>query len=135
MTIIVRYLLFAVLSMLANLATQELVFRLAPVAPLAFSILGGTAAGFAVKYVLDKNWIFYDEYTSHRDEVRKVTLYGLFSVGTTTVFWGFEVSFWAIWHTDMAKYAGAVIGLAIGYCIKFALDQRFVFRQRSASWN
>jgi putative flippase GtrA len=135
MTIIVRYLLFAILSMLANLATQEIVFRLAPVAPLALSILGGTAAGFAVKYVLDKNWIFYDEYTSHRDEVRKVTLYGLFSVGTTVVFWGFEVSFWAIWHTDMAKYAGAVIGLAIGYCIKFALDQRFVFRQRSASCN
>jgi putative flippase GtrA len=97
-----------------------------------FRCFAGAAAGFAVKYVLDKNWIFYDDYTTHRDEVRKVTLYGLFSVVTTLVFWGFEVSFWAIWRSDLAKYAGAVIGLAIGYGIKFALDRRFVFRGRSA---
>jgi putative flippase GtrA len=111
---------------------QAIVFRIAPVAALALSILAGTAAGFAVKYVLDKNWIFYDDYTTHRDEVRKVTLYGLFGVAATLVFWGFEVSFWAIWRSDLAKYAGAVIGLAIGYGIKFALDRRFVFRGRSA---
>ena len=132
MTVPLRYVLFAGVSMLANLATQEVVFRLAPVAALAASILAGTAAGFAVKYVLDKNWIFYDDYTSHRDEVRKVTLYGLFSVFTTLIFWGFEVTFWLIWRSDAAKYAGAILGLAIGYCIKFALDQRFVFRQRNA---
>jgi putative flippase GtrA len=132
MTVPLRYVLFAGVSMLANLATQEVVFRLAPVAALAASILAGTAAGFAVKYVLDKNWIFYDDYTSHRDEVRKVTLYGLFSVFTTLIFWGFEVTFWLIWRSDAAKYAGAILGLTIGYCIKFALDQRFVFRQRNA---
>ena len=129
----VRYVLFALVSMGANLATQELVFRLAPVAALALSILAGTAAGFAVKYVLDKNWIFYDDYTTRRDEVRKVTLYGLFSVVTTLIFWGFEVTFWVIWRTDAAKYTGAVIGLAIGYCIKYALDQRFTFRPRGAA--
>ncbi len=132
MTIVVRYVLFAVVATLVNLAAQEIAIRLAPIAPLAVSILAGTAAGFAVKYVLDKNWIFYDDYTTHRDEVRKVTLYGLFSVFTTLIFWGFEVTFWLIWRSDAAKYAGAILGLAIGNCIKFALDQRFVFRQRNA---
>ena len=132
MTILVRYVLFAVLATLVNLAAQELVIRLAPIAPLTTSILAGTGAGFAVKYILDKKWIFYDAYTTHRDEARKVTLYALFSVLTTLVFWGFEVSFWAIWRTDFAKYAGAVLGLAIGYAAKFALDQSFVFRERSA---
>ena len=131
-TILVRYVIFAVVATLVNLAAQEIAFRLTPVAPLAVSILTGTAAGFAVKYILDKNWIFYDTYTTHRDEARKVTLYALFSVVTTLVFWGFEVTFWTIWRTDFAKYSGAVLGLAIGYAAKFALDQTYVFKERSA---
>lgn len=132
MTILVRYVLFAIVATIVNLAAQEVAIRLAPVAPLPLSILAGTAAGFAVKYILDKKWVFYDAYTSHRDEARKVTLYALFSVVTTLIFWGFEVAFWTIWRTDMAKYAGAVLGLAIGYAAKFALDQTYVFRERSA---
>jgi putative flippase GtrA len=128
----VRYVLFAVVATLANLAAQEAVVRLAPGAPLALSIAAGTIVGFAVKYVLDKKWIFYDPFTSHRDEARKISLYGLFSVVTTLVFWGFEVTFWTIWRTDVAKYAGAVLGLAIGYTAKYVLDQAFVFRERSA---
>jgi putative flippase GtrA len=128
----VRYVLFAVVATLANLAAQEAVVRLAPGAPLALSIAAGTIVGFAVKYVLDKKWIFYDPFTSHRDEARKISLYGLFSVVTTLVFWGFEVTFWTIWRTDVAKYAGAVLGLAIGYTAKYVLDQTFVFKERSA---
>ena len=131
-TILVRYVLFAVVATLVNLAAQEVAIRLAPIAPLAVSILAGTAAGFGVKYILDKRWIFYDAYTSHRDEARKVTLYGLFSVVTTLIFCGFEVTFSIIWRTDFAKYAGAVLGLAIGYAAKFALDQTYVFRERTA---
>ena len=132
MTIVVRYVLFAVVATLVNLAVQEVTMRLAPAAPLMISILTGTAAGFTVKYILDKRWIFYDAYTGHRDEARKVTLYALFSVLTTLVFWGFEVTFWAVWRTDLAKYTGAVLGLGIGYAGKFALDQTYVFRERSA---
>ena len=132
MTIFVRYVLFAIAATLVNLAAQEIAIRLTPIAPLAVSILAGTAAGFAVKYILDKKWVFYDAYTTHRDEARKVTLYGLFSVVTTLIFWGFEVSFWTIWRTDAAKYTGAVLGLAIGYAAKFVLDQTYVFRERRA---
>ena len=118
----VRYVLFAVVATVANLAAQEIVVRLAPVAPLALSIAAGTVVGFAVKYVLDKKWVFYDRFTSHRDEARKISLYGLFSVFTTLVFWGFEVTFWTIWRTDLAKYTGAVLGVAIGHAAKFVLD-------------
>jgi len=127
-----RYVLFAILATLANLATQETVIRALPVAPLAFSILLGTAAGFIMKYLLDKRWVFEDRYSSHGQELRKITLYGLFSVFTTLIFWGFEVAFWVIWRTDFAKYTGAVLGLAVGYAAKFMLDRTFVFRERSA---
>ena len=129
---VARYLAFAVLATLANLAAQELVIRVAPVAPLAFSILAGTAAGFVLKYVLDKRWVFEDRSGSHAQELRKVTLYGAFSVLTTLVFWGFEIAFWTVWRTDLAKYTGAVLGLAIGYAAKFALDRAFVFTGRTA---
>ena len=131
-SIAIRYVLFAVIATVANLAAQEVVIRLGPPAALTLSIAAGTVVGFAVKYVLDKKWIFFDRFTSHRDEARKLTLYGLFSIVTTLVFWGFEVAFWMIWRTDLAKYAGAVLGLAIGYTAKFALDQAFTFRERSA---
>jgi putative flippase GtrA len=128
----VRYVIFAVLATLANLATQEIVLRLAPVSSLTLSILMGTAAGFILKYVLDKKWVFEDNYSGHRQELQKITLYGAFSVLTTLVFWGFEVTFWMIWQTDFAKYTGAVLGLAIGYIAKFALDRTFVFKERQA---
>src|SRR5215210_671535 len=110
----VRYVAFALIATLANLAAQEVVIRLAPVAPLTLSILAGTVAGFVLKYLLDKRWVFADGYHGHREELQKVTLYGAFSVATTLIFWGFEIAFWSIWRTDLAKYTGAVLGLAIG---------------------
>ena len=127
-----RYVLFALLSTLVNFAAQEAVVQSAPAAGLIPSILAGTAAGFIVKYVLDKKWIFSDAYSSHRNEMHKIMLYGIFSVLTTIVFWSFEVAFWTLWKTDVAKYAGGAIGLAIGYVLKYALDRKYVFRpQRS----
>ncbi len=127
-----RYVLFAIISTLVNFMAQHLVVVTLPFAPLFFSILFGTAAGFAVKYVLDKKWVFEDDYTNGRDEMRKVSLYALFSVGTTVIFWGFEISAWMIWQTDLAKYTGGAVGLAIGYCAKYALDRRYVFRTERA---
>jgi putative flippase GtrA len=128
MATFVHYLLFAMVATLANLATQEIVIRTAPVAPLTLSILMGTAAGFILKYLLDKKWVFDDGYDGHRQELQKIALYGAFSVLTTLVFWGLEIAFWEIWRTDFAKYTGAVLGLAIGYAGKFMLDRTFVFK-------
>ena len=127
-----RYVLFAVLATIANIATQELAIRFSPNAPLTVSILAGTIVGFALKYVLDKVYVFSDSYDSHADEAKKVLLYGAFSVLTTMVFWSFELAAWKIWETPIAKYAGAVLGLAIGYAAKYALDKRYVFRGRAA---
>ena len=126
MSTFLLYVVFAGVATVANLAAQEAFLRVS--GSLAIAILAGTAAGFATKYVLDKKWVFSDRYTTHRQELRKVTLYGAFSVVTTLVFWLFEVAFWMAWGTDFAKYTGAVLGLAVGYAIKFMLDRTFVFR-------
>ncbi|MCI0466971.1 MAG: GtrA family protein [Beijerinckiaceae bacterium] len=129
-----RYALFAVAAGAVNLLTQEIVFRLSPVKPLAASIFAGTAAGFIVKYFLDKHWIFFDGYGSAAKEARKVVLYASFSVATTLIFWGFELAFLAIGGTARAKYTGAVIGLVIGNVTKYLLDRSFTFNPRARLW-
>lgn len=135
LAIMVRYVAFAVVSGAMNLLTQAVVYRFAPVQPLAVSILAGTAIGFVVKYVLDKRWIFFDDYRGVKQEMSKVVLYGLFSVAMTFVFWGFEVAFLMIGGTDTAKYSGGAIGLAIGYYLKYLLDRRFTFNEKARSWS
>jgi putative flippase GtrA len=122
-----RYVGFAVLATAANLLAQEATVRLVPWAPLLVSIAMGTGVGFVVKYLLDKHLVFFDASRTRTEEARKVVLYGLFSVATTLVFWVFEFGFFALWGTSTAKYAGALLGLGVGYAVKYGLDRRFVF--------
>ena len=124
------YGLFALLSTAMNLAAQQisavaLSGRVSDV--LHASLLCGTVAGFASKYLLDKRFVFRDRSQRHRDEARKLLFSGVFSVATTVIFWGCELGFFRAFGTPTAKYAGAVIGLAIGYAAKFTLDRRFTF--------
>lgn len=128
-SIFVRYVGFAVVAGLANLGTQEMAFRALPALGHFPPILAGTAVGFLVKYGLDKRWIFADRTEDRASELRKISVYGLFSVATTMIFWGTELAAWAIWQTTTAKYSGAVIGLALGNWIKYRLDKAFVFRR------
>lgn len=134
LTYAARYIAFAVVATVANLAIQEATLRVLP-ASLALSILAGTIVGFVVKYVLDKQWIFADPLEGHYQEARKVFLYGMFSIVTTIVFWASEAAFWSIWGTSPAKYAGAVMGLAIGYAAKYELDRRYTFRKGAEQWS
>lgn len=127
--IFVRYVLFAILAGLANLAAQEAAIRLT--LPLMVAILVGTGVGFVSKYVLDKKWIFLDRYEGHGTEARKVFIYGVSSVGTTLLFWATELMFWHATGTVEGKYSGAVLGLALGNFIKYRLDRHFVFNKSS----
>ena len=128
--IFVRYVTFAIIAGVCNLLTQEGTLRVAPSDTIIPSILAGTAVGFVVKYVLDKRFIFFDPRDSHAAEMRKVLLYGFFSVLTTMLFWAVEISAWHVFQTVEAKYIGAVIGLSLGNWIKYRLDKHYVFGSR-----
>ena len=54
-------------------------------------------------------------------------LYSCMGVFTTVIFWGTETGFNAVFESSNAKYIGAVIGLTIGYIMKYFLDRKFVF--------
>jgi putative flippase GtrA len=129
----IRYVVFAVIAGCANLGVQEIVVRTAPLGSyIIISVLAGTAIGFAVKYILDKNYVFFDAYDGHKAELRKLITYGLFSAGTTLLFWSIELTFWYMFKTPEAKYIGGALGLAIGNSLKYILDRNWVFNCKNA---
>lgn len=131
-----RYVTFAVIATIANLLTQRFVLWSHSAIiekysmPFVFSsaVAAGTVIGLAIKYFLDKRWIFNDLSSGVRAHGKQFTLYALMGVVTTIIFWGTETTFWIVWKTDVMRELGAVIGLSIGYFIKFNLDRRFVFK-------
>ncbi|QEH07273.1 hypothetical protein SMN_2517 [Sulfurospirillum multivorans] len=88
----------------------------------------GTFAGLLSKYILDKRYIFYHKPKNKKDDGKKFVLYSLMGVCTTFIFWGFEMGFYIVFKYENAKYFGAVLGLSIGYMIKYFLDKKFVFK-------
>lgn len=126
--LVLRYIAFAAVATLINLGMQRLIFA-AGADPVRFvvAVIAGTVAGLVVKYVLDKNWIFYDDGQGLRAHGRKFSLYVLAGLATTMIFWGTETVFWVASHDPTMRELGAVLGLSIGYFIKYRLDRRFVF--------
>ena len=135
MSLLARYILFCVIATLANLAAQRAVLALGGGEGqlLWLAILVGTGVGLVVKYLLDKRWIFYDQTKGAAAQGRQFGLYTAMGIVTTAIFWATEAGFWMIWRTDLAREAGAVLGLAIGYSVKYWLDKRFVFVDSQSS--
>lgn len=126
--LVLRYSGFAVLAILVNLAVQRLVLAVvAGSLGFVLAVICGTAAGLALKYVLDKRWIFGDTSRGLAAHARKFSLYTAMGGITTAIFWGMETVFWLTWGTDLMRELGAVLGLTLGYVIKYQLDLRFVF--------
>lgn len=128
MSLVLKYIAFAIFSILVNLAMQYISFFVyAGVFDLYVAMFFGTLAGLVVKYVLDKKYIFYHKVESRKDDGIKFILYAFMGIFTTLIFWSFEIGFNVIFGGQYAKYAGAILGLGIGYIIKYQLDKKFVF--------
>lgn len=129
MKVAVTYTIIAIIATLANIGGQELVVQLWPFEYLiTLSIFIGTGVGLVVKYLLDKRYIFQFTADSLGHDAKLFVLYTAMGIITTAIFWGVEWSFHAIFQTKEMRYLGAVIGLTIGYIIKYRLDKRYVFR-------
>ena len=131
MRLALLYSLFAAISTVANIGAQDVWVRLWPWARggILTSMAFGTLVGLVVKYVLDKKWIFRFRADNLAHDSRTFLLYSLMGVLTTIIFWGVELGFEWAFKTDAMRYLGGVIGLMIGYIIKYQLDKRYVFRR------
>ena len=126
--IAIKYTIFATISALFNLLFQYFSFlAYMGFGSLYVAMLFGSLAGLVAKYILDKKFIFYHTPTDKKDNTRKFALYSLMGVFTTIIFWGTEIAFDTLSQDPNAKYLGAVIGLSIGYVIKYFLDKEYVF--------
>lgn len=143
------YMIFAAISIILNIGSQyilrvilqSLIPRFANEKLLSFeywfliSLGFGTVIGFLFKFVVDKFVVFEEKLTDDKmadlqRTTKQITLYFSFAIFTTMIFWGFEFSF-KIAFTGNWYLVGGLIGLIIGYTVKFLLDRRFVFNSIS----
>lgn len=129
MKIALMYTIFAIFATVANIASQDLSTRLyqGPFA-ITLSIFVGTGVGLILKYWLDKRYIFQYQTISIQHGSKTFYLYTVMGLITTVIFWGFEFAFDAVYQTKEMRYLGGIIGLAIGYYVKYQLDKKYVFK-------
>ena len=129
--IVTKYILFAILSTLVNLLSQFLTFSILDYEyEIYVAIANGTIAGLLVKYVLDKYYIF-DLNGSKYSSKSTFIPYVLTSIFTTVIFWFTELWFINYVHISYTEYIGAIVGLSIGYTLKYFLDKNFVFNEQN----
>lgn len=127
-TIAVLYVLFAAFSTSVNIGSQMLSMWLYRGAhAVEISMLVGTAAGLPLRYLLEKRYIFAFQSNDIAHDGQLFVLYSFLGVFTTALFWGIEYAFHLIFATDAWRYVGGVIGLALGFYVKYQLDKKFVF--------
>ena len=39
------------------------------------------------------------------------------------IFWGTKTIFWVIWESEKMRELGAILGLTLGYIVKYKLDK------------
>ena len=140
------YMTFAVISIILNIASQyilrvilqDLIPEFANQKLLSFeywfliSLGFGTIIGFLFKFVVDKFVVFdailnKDKIADLQYTTKQISLYFGFAIFTTLIFWGFEFSFKFFLPGNWYLFGG-LVGLIIGYTIKFLLDRKFVFK-------
>lgn len=130
--IAVLYSLFAVISTVINIGSQILSiwFYKGPFY-IEVSILVGTVLGLPLRYFLEKRYIFDFKSKSLAHDGQLFVIYTAMGIITTLIFWGTEYAFHLIYNTDFMRYLGGIIGLFIGFYIKYQLDKKYVFVIRS----
>ena len=126
--IAVLYTAFAVLSTVINIGSQMLsIWAFKGPYSVEISILVGTAAGLPLRYFLEKRYIFNFKSQNLKHDGKLFVFYSAMGVITTLMFWGTEYAFHLIYDTDFMRYFGGVIGLAVGFYVKYQLDKKYVF--------
>lgn len=122
------YTLFAAFSTAINIGAQMTsIWVYAGPYAVEASILVGTAAGLPLRYLLEKRYIFEFQSKNVMHDASLFVLYSSMGVITTAIFWAVEYVFHLAFASDFMRYVGGVIGLSIGFYVKYQLDKKYVF--------
>jgi len=126
---IILHFIFAGVAIVLNVVSQMVTVAVLPRHEwtILFSILVGTGVGLVAKYLLDKFVIYNEQIGERETEVKNALIYTFSGAFTTALFWLIEYGFHVVTQSDFWRYVGAVIGLTIGYTIKFFIDRKYVF--------
>lgn len=139
------FMVFAVISTGINLGSQAIIkATLSDITLLnhtffqleyyfIIQLLTGTILGFVSKFILDKYYVFQSRNTTLTQTFKQIVLYGLMAILTTLVFWSVEIGFKMIFEFNGADLVGGILGLSIGYTMKFFLDNKFVFLKTNSN--
>jgi len=128
---VILYIIFAAIATTANLSIQRVILSINNTSLyFIIALFLGTLIGLLIKYFLDKNWIFLDNTRGLKSQSRKLSLYAIMGILTTIIYWVIETAFWLIWQKDNMREYGALLGLSIGYIVKYKLDKKFVFERK-----
>ena len=126
--IAILYTLFAVVSTAINIGSQMLsIWVYEGPFSVEISILVGTVMGLPLRYFLEKRYIFNFTSKNLVHDGKLFIFYSAMGVITTLIFWGTEYAFHLIYDTDFMRYLGGIIGLSIGFYVKYQLDKKYVF--------
>ena len=126
--IAVLYTLFAVVSTAINIGSQMVsIWIYKGPFSVEISILVGTVMGLPLRYFLEKRYIFNFTSKNLVHDGKLFVFYSAMGVITTLIFWGTEYTFHLIYDTDFMRYLGGVLGLSIGFYVKYQLDKKYVF--------
>lgn len=125
------YINFAFIAIFANLLTQRIILSIYKTNLFFFlAIILGTLVGLIIKFILDKNFIFLDRTLDLKSVSGKFGLYTSNGIFSTSIFWGTETIFWMIWQKENMREIGAILGLTLGYTLKYRLDKQYVFSKQ-----
>lgn len=127
--LLIKYIFFCISAIFINLMFQRISLNYLSPDNFIFALLLGTFAGLISKFFLDRYFIFYDYDTNLLYGSRQFMLYSLNGVLTTFIFWSAETTGYLLYGSNIAREIGAIIGLSIGYFLKFKLDAQFVFNK------
>ncbi len=122
------YTLFAIVSTIINIGFQMVsIWAYKGSFYIEISILVGTVAGLPLRYILEKRYIFKFMSKNFVHDGKLFIFYTIMAMITTIIFWGTEYVFHVIFDIDLMRYLGGIIGLTIGFYIKYQLDKKYVF--------
>ena len=122
------YSVFAVFSIIINISAQMFsVLLYQGHYAIEVSILVGTIAGLPVRYFLEKKYIFFFKSSNIVHDGKLFFLYSFMGIFSTAIFWIAEYTFHIVFELDVMRYVGGVIGLALGFYVKYQLDKKYVF--------
>ena len=126
---IIKYILFAIFATIANLLTQRIILSFFQTTFFLLAIFLGTLVGLIIKFFLDKTFIFFDK-SKISKKLGKSLVFILQMGFFQQLFLGNRVYILDNLENRKHEEIGAVIGLSIGYIIKYKLDKKYVFNKQ-----